>query len=122
MRGGPGAPGPGSRGSQPFCLLQVPRPDGRPDHLGLLVLDEPSTKQSDPAVLSLWLTENSRQHNVAVSRGGEAARVLLCLCRRRCGTAQSRALTAGEPDPPLAGSCRLPAASLGTGSGSGAFG
>ncbi|XP_010141651.1 PREDICTED: intraflagellar transport protein 46 homolog, partial [Buceros rhinoceros silvestris] len=43
----------------------VPRPDGRPDPLGLLVLDEPSTKQSDPAVLSLWLRENSRQHNVA---------------------------------------------------------
>ena len=45
---------------------QVPRPDGKPDSLGLLVLDEPSTKQSDPTVLSLWLTENSKQHNVTV--------------------------------------------------------
>ncbi|KFP91887.1 Intraflagellar transport protein 46, partial [Apaloderma vittatum] len=44
--------------------LQVPRPDGKPDNLGLLVLDEPSTKQSDPTVLSLWLTENSKQHNI----------------------------------------------------------
>lgn len=47
--------------------MQVPRPDGKPDNLGLVVLDEPSTKQSDPTVLSLWLTENSKQHNVAVS-------------------------------------------------------
>ncbi|KAG9351526.1 hypothetical protein JZ751_022777 [Albula glossodonta] len=34
------------------------------DNLGLLVLDEPCTKQSDPTVLSLWLSENSKQHNV----------------------------------------------------------
>lgn len=46
------------------AFLKVPRPDGKPDHLGLLVLDEPSTKQSDPTVLSLWLTENSKQHNI----------------------------------------------------------
>ncbi|XP_042329122.1 intraflagellar transport protein 46 homolog isoform X2 [Sceloporus undulatus] len=47
------------------CFFQVPRLDGKPDNLGLLVLDEPSIKQSDPTVLSLWLTENSKQHNVA---------------------------------------------------------
>ncbi|KAK9394917.1 intraflagellar transport protein 46 like [Crotalus adamanteus] len=47
------------------AFLKVPRPDGKTDNLGLLVLDEPSTKQSDPTVLSLWLTENSKQHNVA---------------------------------------------------------
>ncbi|KAM6400404.1 intraflagellar transport protein 46 homolog [Rhynochetos jubatus] len=46
------------------AFLKVPRPDGKPDNLGLLVLDEPSTKQSDPTVLSLWLSENSKQHNV----------------------------------------------------------
>uniref|UniRef100_A0A3Q2I0H0 Intraflagellar transport protein 46 homolog n=4 Tax=Equus TaxID=9789 RepID=A0A3Q2I0H0_HORSE len=46
------------------AFLKVPRPDGKPDNLGLLVLDEPSTKQSDPTVLSLWLTENSKQHNL----------------------------------------------------------
>ncbi|XP_056593033.1 intraflagellar transport protein 46 homolog [Triplophysa dalaica] len=46
------------------AFLKVPRPDGKPDNLGLLVLDEPCTKQSDPTVLSLWLSENSKQHNV----------------------------------------------------------
>ncbi|KAM8795555.1 intraflagellar transport protein 46 homolog [Eudromia elegans] len=46
------------------AFLKVPRPDGNPDNLGLLVLDEPSTKQSDPTVLSLWLTEDSKQHNI----------------------------------------------------------
>ncbi|KAM9255686.1 intraflagellar transport protein 46 homolog [Cariama cristata] len=46
------------------AFLKVRRPDGKPDNLGLLVLDEPSTKQSDPTVLSLWLTENSKQHNI----------------------------------------------------------
>ncbi|XP_066228468.1 intraflagellar transport protein 46 homolog isoform X5 [Saccopteryx leptura] len=46
------------------AFLKVPRPDGKPDNLGLLVLDEPSTKQSDPTVLSLWLMENSKQHNI----------------------------------------------------------
>ncbi|KAM5226936.1 intraflagellar transport protein 46 homolog isoform 3-T3 [Hipposideros larvatus] len=46
------------------AFLKVPRPDGKPDNLGLLLLDEPSTKQSDPTVLSLWLTENSKQHNI----------------------------------------------------------
>ncbi|XP_059576086.1 intraflagellar transport protein 46 homolog isoform X3 [Alligator mississippiensis] len=47
------------------AFLKVPRPDGKPDNLGLLVLDEPSTKQSDPTVLALWLTENSKQHSVS---------------------------------------------------------
>lgn len=51
-----------------LCLYdKVPRPDGKVDGLGLLVLDEPCAKQSDPTVLSLWLSENSKQHNVAVS-------------------------------------------------------
>ncbi|KAM4650548.1 intraflagellar transport protein 46 homolog isoform 2-T3 [Discoglossus pictus] len=46
------------------AFLKVPRPDGKPDNLGLLCLDEPSTKQSDPTVMALWLSENSKQHNV----------------------------------------------------------
>ncbi|KAL0182706.1 hypothetical protein M9458_022081, partial [Cirrhinus mrigala] len=37
------------------AFLKVPRPDEKADNLGLLVLDEPCTKQSDPTVLSLWL-------------------------------------------------------------------
>ncbi|XP_028254800.1 intraflagellar transport protein 46 homolog [Parambassis ranga] len=44
------------------AFLKVPRPDGTPDGLGLLVLDEPSVKQSDPTVLSLWLSEETKQH------------------------------------------------------------
>ncbi|XP_027894581.1 intraflagellar transport protein 46 homolog isoform X2 [Xiphophorus couchianus] len=44
------------------AFLKVPRPDGKPDNLGLLVLDEPSVKQSDPTVLSLWLSEETKQH------------------------------------------------------------
>ncbi|KAG2464286.1 IFT46 protein, partial [Polypterus senegalus] len=45
-------------------FLKVPCPDAKTDKLGLLVLDEPCTKQSEPTVLSLWLMENSMQHNV----------------------------------------------------------
>lgn len=44
------------------AFLKVPRPDGKDDNLGLLVLDEPSVKQSEPTVLSLWLSEESKQH------------------------------------------------------------
>uniref|UniRef100_A0A3B3Z8G7 Intraflagellar transport protein 46 homolog n=1 Tax=Periophthalmus magnuspinnatus TaxID=409849 RepID=A0A3B3Z8G7_9GOBI len=44
------------------AFLKVPRPDGRADGLGLLVLDEPSVKQTDPTVLTLWLSEESKQH------------------------------------------------------------
>lgn len=47
------------------AFLKVPRPDGKADHLGLLVLDEPSVKQSDPTVLSLWLSEETKQHGAA---------------------------------------------------------
>ncbi|KAM4537486.1 intraflagellar transport protein 46 homolog [Odontesthes bonariensis] len=44
------------------AFLKVPRADGKTDNLGLLVLDEPSVKQSDPTVLSLWLSEETKQH------------------------------------------------------------
>lgn len=44
------------------AFLKVPRPDSKSDSLGLLVLDEPSVKQSDPTVLSLWLSEETKQH------------------------------------------------------------
>ncbi|ESL12058.1 hypothetical protein TRSC58_00180 [Trypanosoma rangeli SC58] len=37
----------------PFC--KISRPDGRPDGLGLFVLDEPSVSQSNPAVVLLEL-------------------------------------------------------------------
>ncbi|XP_034413035.1 intraflagellar transport protein 46 homolog [Cyclopterus lumpus] len=43
------------------AFLKVPRPDGKADGLGLMLLDEPSVKQSDPTVMSLWLSEESKQ-------------------------------------------------------------
>ncbi|CAF5123989.1 unnamed protein product, partial [Rotaria sp. Silwood1] len=39
----------------------VPRPDGKEDYLGLVVVDEPSSKQSDPHVLSLQMRYTSKQ-------------------------------------------------------------
>lgn len=53
-----------------FFLCQIPRPDEKPDFLGLKVLDEPSLEQSDPTVLNLQLKALSKQAStipVAVS-------------------------------------------------------
>ena len=36
-------------------FLKVPRPDKKPDYLGLSVLDEPCSSQSDPSVIDLKL-------------------------------------------------------------------
>jgi intraflagellar transport protein 46 len=41
--------------------MKVPRPDGKQDSLGLTVLDEPSSKQSDPHVLGLQFRYTSKQ-------------------------------------------------------------
>ena len=38
----------------------MPRPDGKPDNLGLAVLDEPCANQSDPTVLQLKLRANTK--------------------------------------------------------------
>ncbi|CAF2395189.1 unnamed protein product [Rotaria sp. Silwood2] len=43
------------------AFLKVPRPDGKEDSLGLIVLDEPSSRQSDPRVLVLQLLHTSKQ-------------------------------------------------------------
>ena len=43
------------------AFLKVPRPDGKEDALGLIVLDEPSSKQSDPHVLGLEMRYKSKQ-------------------------------------------------------------
>lgn len=51
-----------------LCGVQVPRADGIADGLGLLVLDEPSVKQSDPTVMSLWLSEETKQHGATEVR------------------------------------------------------
>ncbi|GFR45525.1 hypothetical protein Agub_g6918 [Astrephomene gubernaculifera] len=42
-------------------FIKVPRPDGKPDYLGLKVLDEPAAKQSDPTVLTLQLRQLSKE-------------------------------------------------------------
>ena len=43
------------------AFLKVPRPDGKSDSLGLVVLDEPSSRQSDPHVLNLQMRYTSKQ-------------------------------------------------------------
>lgn len=42
------------------AFIKIPRPDGVIDNIGLTVLDEPSTDQSDPAVLHLQLRSKSK--------------------------------------------------------------
>ncbi|KAK7497104.1 hypothetical protein BaRGS_00011634 [Batillaria attramentaria] len=43
------------------AFIKIPRPDQKPDTLGLTVLDEPCAKQSDPTVLDLQLRAISKQ-------------------------------------------------------------
>lgn len=47
------------------AFIKVPRPDGVEDKIGLTVLDEPCTDQSDPAVLHLQLRNHSRSAGAA---------------------------------------------------------
>eukprot|EP00882_Tetradesmus_deserticola_P012332 GHRQ01013071.1.p1 GENE.GHRQ01013071.1~~GHRQ01013071.1.p1 ORF type:complete len:227 (+),score=73.24 GHRQ01013071.1:1075-1755(+) len=49
---------PATGGTDEF--IKVPRPDGRPDYLGLKVLDEPAAVQSDPTLLNLQLKQLSK--------------------------------------------------------------
>mmetsp|Transcript_20907 Transcript_20907/g.35699 ORF Transcript_20907/g.35699 Transcript_20907/m.35699 type:complete len:444 (-) Transcript_20907:57-1388(-) len=42
-------------------FIKAPRPDGKPDFLGLKVLDEPAARQSDPTVLTLQLRQLSKE-------------------------------------------------------------
>ena len=44
---------------------QIPRPDGKPDGLGLQRLDEPTLTPSDPAVLDLQLRAGAKATNLA---------------------------------------------------------
>ncbi|XP_031553953.1 intraflagellar transport protein 46 homolog [Actinia tenebrosa] len=46
------------------AFIKVTRPDGKPETLGLLVLDEPTARQSDPTVLDLQLRTISKQTNL----------------------------------------------------------
>nr|SVE93316.1 EOG090X0FP3 [Moina brachiata] len=45
----------------PDAFLKVDRPDGKPETLGLTVIDEPSLHQSDPSVLDLRLRSIYKQ-------------------------------------------------------------
>lgn len=47
------------------AFIKVPRPDGVEDKIGLTVLDEPCTDQSDSAVLHLQLRNHSRSAGAA---------------------------------------------------------
>ena len=53
------------------AFIKVPRPDQKPDGLGLLVLDEPSADQSDPTILHLKFRQLGKQ---AGSEGVEQVR------------------------------------------------
>mmetsp|Transcript_1188 Transcript_1188/g.4084 ORF Transcript_1188/g.4084 Transcript_1188/m.4084 type:complete len:427 (-) Transcript_1188:2794-4074(-) len=44
-------------------FLKVPRPDGKPDNLGLKILDEPKAEQSDPTVIKMILAKSSTHLN-----------------------------------------------------------
>jgi intraflagellar transport protein 46 len=48
-------------------FLKAPRPDGKPDFLGLKVLDEPAAKQSDPTVVTLNLSYRDVKSTKAVT-------------------------------------------------------
>ncbi|EZA49581.1 hypothetical protein DMN91_006204 [Ooceraea biroi] len=56
------------------AFIKVPRPDGIEDKIGLTVLDEPCTDQSDPAVLHLQLRSQSRSA-VAAARQAVVKRI-----------------------------------------------
>ncbi|KAJ3053289.1 Intraflagellar transport protein 46 [Rhizophlyctis rosea] len=47
------------------AFIKIPRPDKKPDSLGLTVLDEPAAAQSDPSVLDLHLRAVSKSTAVA---------------------------------------------------------
>jgi len=56
------------------AFLKVPRPDGQANDLGLKILDEPASVQSDPTVLDLQMRAISkRQHGEAAVRSIENA-------------------------------------------------
>eukprot|EP00747_Dinoflagellata_sp_TGD_P167873 gnl/TRDRNA2_/TRDRNA2_193131_c0_seq1.p1 gnl/TRDRNA2_/TRDRNA2_193131_c0~~gnl/TRDRNA2_/TRDRNA2_193131_c0_seq1.p1 ORF type:complete len:406 (-),score=93.06 gnl/TRDRNA2_/TRDRNA2_193131_c0_seq1:148-1236(-) len=46
------------------AFLKMPRPDGRPDQLGLTRLDEPTLNPTDPSILDIQLRSLSKQHDL----------------------------------------------------------
>ena len=55
----------------------MPRPDGKPDQLGLGTLDEPAAKQSDSTVLQLQLRHSSKQSNLPKMEAGTRIHVYI---------------------------------------------
>ncbi len=60
----------------PVLCLQVSRPDGKPDLLGLKVLDEPAAVQSDPSILTMQLRQASKQASSVLSKGKQRDSIL----------------------------------------------
>lgn len=56
----------------PHSFTMPPRPDGKPDFLGLTVLDEPALHQSDPATLALQLRQQLKVQDDSGMAGGAA--------------------------------------------------
>jgi len=46
------------------AFVKIPRPDGKQDKLGLVVLDEPAAQQTDPTVLEIMLKQISKTTNI----------------------------------------------------------
>uniref|UniRef100_A0A7S3D4V8 Intraflagellar transport protein 46 homolog n=1 Tax=Palpitomonas bilix TaxID=652834 RepID=A0A7S3D4V8_9EUKA len=46
------------------AFIKLPRPDGKPDNLGLTVLDEPAAKQSDATVIEMKVRSTTKQSNL----------------------------------------------------------
>lgn len=63
-----------------FCsLCQVTRPDGKPETLGLVVLDEPIAKQSDPTGTVRILRKQKAIHAFTVTSLTKQTQTLLAL-------------------------------------------
>lgn len=56
-------------------FIKVSRPDGKPDLLGLKVLDEPAAVQSDPSLLTMQLRQTSKQAGASSGAASTVAKV-----------------------------------------------
>lgn len=61
------------------AFIKVPRPDGKDELLGLVVVDEPSSNQSDPHVLDLFFRTLSKQSGVENVQPTVCITCYLCL-------------------------------------------
>ncbi len=70
----------------------MPRPDGKPDFLGLTCTDEPALKQSDPALLALRLRHKLKANPSSAAAGSCAEQ------EQPLGWVQDPAQQAGKVD------------------------